>query len=119
MTAESAAPVEDPKAKRRFEDFSGGISPSEAGKRGVEARERNRGLSAEERAKRVIGQHVGGLVKELLAAALGKDSFKELKLEYRLAAIRTALEYGIGKPTASPKGPEEPEKPVTGEDLFA
>lgn len=53
------------------------------------------------------------LAKELLKAALGQGPFDDLKSAERLAAIQRCLEYGVGKPTATPK--EKP-KPVEAEE---
>lgn len=89
-----------------------------AAAKSAEVRRRKAQLSPEERAREAISGSTDALAKELLKAALGQDEFKDLKLDYRLAAIKTALEYGLGKPSVRPTGEERPPEAPTPENLF-
>jgi hypothetical protein len=71
--------------------------------KGVEARRRKAAMSPQERALDAISSKLGDLTRELLNAALGVGDFEELKPETRVAALKTLMEYGLGKPTAQAK----------------
>jgi len=90
----------------------------EAGLASAAARQRKATLSPQERAAEAIAKKTDGLVRDLLDAALGKNDFEGLKPELRLAAIKTALEYGIGKPTTRSAPADGDTAPPTPEDLF-
>lgn len=105
----------------RTPTFADPARASEAGKRSVEARRRRREMSPEERALDVIQRDLDHLVRELVDAALGRGAFGDLKLDTRFAAVKTALEYGLGKPTTASKTDPASEESTgpTPESLFA
>lgn len=93
----------------------------EAGLASAAARAATKGKTAEERALLAISRKLGQLTNELLRAALGEGPFEDLKPEVRVGALKTLMEYGLGKPTAGSKtveGATEPSGPSP-EDLFA
>jgi hypothetical protein len=78
-------------------------------------------MTPEERALDAIKRKLPQLTSELTKAALGQGAFSELKGETRVAALKTLMEYGLGKPTAQSKtepADDEPSGP-TPESLFA
>ncbi len=95
---------------------------AEAGRKSGEVRRRKASLTPEERALDAIGQKLGRLTNELIDAALGEGDFADLKLETRVSATRTLLEWKLGKAAAiRPKPSEEEEDPEavsTPETLF-
>lgn len=98
-------------------------SAAEAGRKGAESRARARSMTPEERALDAIGRKLGDLTKELLQAALGEGPFEDLKLETRVAAIKTLMEWRLGKAGAVRPSQGDPEDEagasVTPESLFA
>lgn len=92
----------------------------DAGRKSGEARRRKRDLSPVERAEEAAGRDAPQLVKELLDAAHGRGSFEGLNADLRLKALIRALEYGLGRPSTTPKGPGADQgTPPSPEDLFA
>lgn len=91
--------------------------------KGVEARRRKATMTPQERALDSIAGKLGDLTRELIAAALGTGDFEDLKPETRVAALKTLMEYGLGKPTAQAKvDPESDADHESGPDpasLFA
>ena len=100
-------------------------SAAEAGRKSGEVRRRRRELTPEERAFDAIDAKLGDLTKELLSAALGQGDFSELKLETRVSALKTLMEWRLGKAAslkpqpASGAAPQEDAVPAAPEDLFA
>jgi hypothetical protein len=96
-------------------------SAREAARRSVEVRQRRKDMTAEDRALEAIRGRMAQLTRELIDAALGQGDFEDLKLDTRVAALKTLMEYGLGKPTAGSKTVESDEEPSgpTAEDLFA
>ena|ERR1044071_1540182 len=90
-----------------------------AAEKSVEARQRKSNMTPEERAIQAISGSVDKLAKELVQAALGQGDFADLKLELRVAALKTALEYGLGKPTTRAVPDDKSETVVTPDSLFA
>lgn len=93
----------------------------EAGLKSAETRRRQSAMSPEERALDAIRHRTPDLTRELLKAALGEGDFSDLKLDTRVAALKTLLEYGLGKPTSGSKTADSDDEPSgpTPESLFA
>jgi hypothetical protein len=89
-----------------------------AAEKSAEVRQRKAALTPEERALEAISAKTDVLARELLKAALGQDEFKDLKLDLRLVAIKTSLEYALGKPTTRKVGDEPGPEAPTPENLF-
>jgi len=64
-----------------------------AGRKGAAQREKNRADP-----RWAVKRQLGGLFSELLRAAKGEGSWKELPPAGRLQALLKAIEYGVGKP---------------------
>lgn len=94
-----------------------------AGRKGAEVRRRRATMTPEERALDSIGRRLGELTTELLAAALGEGDFEELKLDTRVAAIKTLMEWRLGKPGAVKPTQGDPEDEagasITADSLFS
>jgi hypothetical protein len=91
----------------------------EAARKSHEVRRANRQKDPAVRATELVRTATPDLMGELLKAAKGQDDFADLSPAQRLSAIIKALEYGVGRPTAAPKGEaEEAPLPVTPETLF-
>ena len=109
----------------------GGKASVEARRKKAEAKERRKSLTPQERAKEAINERLEDLVDELLDAALGEGDFapqvvtreveqkgrpttlklvlEGLEAKDRLAALKTALVYGLGRPPSATVGrPPEP-----------
>jgi hypothetical protein len=92
---------------------------SEAGKRSGEVRRRKATMTPEQRALDSIGKKLGQLTNELLKAAMGEGDFEDLKPEIRVAAIKTLMEYRLGKPAVQRQTTNDDETTApTPEDLF-
>jgi hypothetical protein len=105
----------------------GGLSAAEAGRRSAKlthakVRAKKEALAAlppEERARARLAEEADDLMKDLLAAARGREPYSTLSPADRFKALTLALAYGIGRPTSTSKAEkaEEPKLP-TAEDLF-
>ena len=105
----------------------GGLSAVEAGRRAAKLtneklrakREALDALPPEERARARLAEEADALMKDLLAAARGREPYALLSPADRFKALTLALAYGIGRPTTTSKAEkaEEPKLP-TAEDLF-
>lgn len=123
QTAEGPRSEEDPPSPPRlnFAGEEGRRRAAEAGRKGAEVRARKRDLTPEERALDAIKGKLSSLTNELMNAALGQGDFVDLKPETRVAALKTLMEYGLGKPTAQSKTEptDEGDTGPTPESLFA
>jgi hypothetical protein len=91
----------------------------EAAKLSHLARAANKEKDPATRATELVRAATPALMGELLKAARGEEEFEGLTPAARLSAIIKALEYGVGRPTAAPKG-EDQDIPanITPESLF-
>lgn len=104
----------------RADNFAG-VDLSEAGRKGglasAEAKRRKRELSADLKFRAELEKESEQLGKRLLDAAFGRGDFTGLDLKDQLAALKLALEHGVGRPrpaTAKAPEPEADEPPREG-----
>jgi hypothetical protein len=102
---------------RTFEDPEAARA---AGQESARVRAARSTMTPEQRALADIQARLGKLTQELIRAALGEGDFEDLKGETRVAALKTLMEYGLGKPTAGGKTEAADSEPTgpSPEDLF-
>lgn len=102
----------------RPESFAG-VDLAEAGRKGGKAsqaaRRARKELSADLRFRDALEAESEELGKRLLDAAFGRGVFSQLELKDQLAALKLALEHGVGRPRPADKRAEQAEDtPVEG-----
>lgn len=99
------------------------VDLAEAGRKGgkasAEARKRRKELSADLKFRAELEKESEQLGRRLLDAAFGRGDFLGLDLKDQLAALKLALEHGVGRPRpAAAKAPEpEDDAPAEGLDF--
>ena len=96
-----------------------GVDLREAGRKGgrasAAARRAKKKLSADLLFREALEAESEELGKRLLDAAFGRNAFATLDLKDQLAALKLALEHGVGRPRPStPKPQEDEDEPVEG-----
>lgn len=101
--------------ERNPADAFAGVDLSAAGRKGgkaaAEAKRAKKQLSADLRFRDALEAESEELGKRLLDAAFGRGVFASLDLKDQLAALKLALEHGVGRPRPAAVKPEADEDP--------